>query len=188
MAALLFLAGCSKPKDALPEPAGNTSQFITYTIAAGQHYADRNTLQEVSLSEMKWAVIFDSSAIYTSGSAVNQYDINKLYGFSDNRLGHHQYSARIGWRFSDGALRLFAYVYNAGVSESMEIATVPINEPVLCSISVGKGRYVFTIGEVVVEMPRLSQTEKAEGYRLYPYFGGDEVAPHDIRIQIRNVK
>jgi hypothetical protein len=35
-------------------------------------------------------------------------------------------------------------------------------------------------------MPRAAATVKAKGYRLYPYFGGDETAPHDITISIRD--
>jgi hypothetical protein len=34
-------------------------------------------------------------------------------------------------------------------------------------------------------MPRLASTRKAKGYQLYPYFGGDEVAPHLINIWVK---
>ena len=36
-------------------------------------------------------------------------------------------------------------------------------------------------------LPRTSATSKAEGYKLYPYFGGDESAPHDIFIYIKEL-
>jgi len=36
-------------------------------------------------------------------------------------------------------------------------------------------------------MPRESTTTMAEGYQLYPYFGGDETAPHDIFIWIEKL-
>jgi hypothetical protein len=36
-------------------------------------------------------------------------------------------------------------------------------------------------------MSRTAATEKAKGYRLYPYFGGDELAPHQINIWIKNL-
>ncbi|MEO5783498.1 MAG: hypothetical protein ABIQ07_09520 [Ginsengibacter sp.] len=34
-------------------------------------------------------------------------------------------------------------------------------------------------------LPRTSTTAKAIGYKLYPYFGGDETAPHEIDIWIK---
>ncbi|MGI8584585.1 MAG: hypothetical protein ACR2KX_20540 [Chitinophagaceae bacterium] len=32
---------------------------------------------------------------------------------------------------------------------------------------------------------RTSTTVKANGFKLYPYFGGDETAPHNIYIWIK---
>jgi hypothetical protein len=37
-------------------------------------------------------------------------------------------------------------------------------------------------------MTRESKTEKAEGYKLFPYFGGDETAPHNISIWIKELQ
>jgi hypothetical protein len=116
---------------------------------------------------------------------INQYDINKLYGFSDNNADHHQFSARFGWRWSDNALRLFAYVYNNGIVISKELGSVTIGKEVNCSIKVGEAIYTFIIDEITEYLPRSSTTSLAKGYLLYPYFGGDELAPHDINIWIK---
>jgi hypothetical protein len=187
--ALLLLSGCTKSSDALNEkgtPASPaTTGFIRYTIPKGKHYSDLSAYKAVEISEMKFIVRFDSSAIYTSQSAENQYDINKLYGFSDNNMDHHQYSARIGWRWSDGALRLFAYIYNAGAIQSTEITPVPIGTDIACSIKATSTEYIFTVNGIIEKLPRLSTTPKAKGYQLYPYFGGDEAAPHAIKIWVK---
>ncbi|MDQ3277864.1 MAG: hypothetical protein M3Q06_06035, partial [Bacteroidota bacterium] len=98
------------------------------------------------------------------------------------------YSARLGWRWSEGALRLFAYIYNNGARQEKEVTAVPIGKNILCSIAVTKGAYVFTVDEKLETLPRLSTTPLAKGYRLYPYFGGDETAPHEVRILIREEK
>ncbi|MBD0352813.1 MAG: hypothetical protein ICV65_16845, partial [Flavisolibacter sp.] len=45
---------------------------------------------------------------------------------------------------------------------------------------------IFTINDERTAMPRLSTTPRAKGYLLYPYFGGDEVAPHDVTIRIKS--
>jgi hypothetical protein len=190
MAALLLLCGCKKAVDAIREKAGsssspNTTQFTKYTIFKDQQYCDQNGYRAVETSEMKFVVKFDSSAIYQTMLAENQYDINKLYGFSDNNGDHHQYSARFGWRWNGNYLRLFAYVYNEGTSK--ELAIVAIGTEISCSIQVTSTSYLFTVNGITERLPRMAGTPKGKGYQLYPYFGGDEKAPHDIHIWIRNL-
>lgn len=180
---LLLLASCRKenPSQNLSTP----NNFQQFTIPQGQHYALQNNIKPIETGEMKFVVKFDSSAIYKTANPENQYDINKLFGFSDNGDQHHQFSARIGWRWSDGALRLFAYTYNNGNRDSKEICEVPIGVDVFCSIKVVGEGYQFTANKSVVTMSRQSKTSLGKGYQLYPYFGGDETAPHEIRIWIK---
>lgn len=186
-AVTLLLFSCTKENTSLTPPAAtDPAGFIKYTIKKGEHYASPNGFVPVDTAELKFTVLFDSSAVYTTTNPENQDDINKLYGFADNGAQHHQYSARMGWRWSDGALRLFAYVYNAGKVTSEEISTVPIGTPVRCRITVAGDQYVFYCNEWVKTLPRASTTPKAKGYLLYPYFGGDETAPHDVTIWIKN--
>lgn len=189
---LMLLASCKKTVDAVAEKeiAGNaaTIQFTKYTIRQGQHYCDQNTYRAVETGEMKFVVKFDSTAVYQTESGENQNDINKLLGFSDNNSDHHQYSARFGWRWSNNALRLFAYVYNEGVRTSKELTTTAIGANITCSIKITGSYYLFTVNGVGEKMPRMASTAKAKGYQLYPYFGGDEAAPHDIAVWIRMVE
>ncbi|TDH24572.1 hypothetical protein EXU57_14620 [Segetibacter sp. 3557_3] len=165
-----------------------TTTEVRYTIYRGQHYCTPNVLKLVTVSEMRFTARFDETAQYDLGPGnINQYDINKLYGFSEGYAHQHQ-SARIGWRWSDGALRLFAYVYNAGVREpEREITTVTFGATNTCSIRLAGNTYVFTVNGISVTVPRATSTSRASGYQLYPYFGGDEVAPHDINIWIKNL-
>lgn len=189
LASLIFLPGCKKAVEKILEkdsPAADVSGFVKYTIRKGQQYCDQSSYKAVETAEMKFVVKFDSTAIYQTSSPQNQSDINKLYGFSDNNAGHHQYSARFGWRWSDNALRLFAYVYNEGVVASKELAVANIGKEISCSIQVSNSSYLFTVNGVTEKMPRMAGTAKAKGYQLYPYFGGDETAPHDINIWIRS--
>ena len=188
--AMLF-SNCSKMAETVIDkglsPNTGPSKFIQYTIQKGNQYSDQGIYEPIETGELKFAVKFDSSAIYETKIPQNQYDINKLFGFSDNNADHHQYSARVGWAWNDNALRLYAYVYNQGIRESKEIGTIAIGSIANCSIKVDGSQYIFKINELQVEMPRLSVTEKAKGYQLYPYFGGDEAAPHPINIWIRMI-
>jgi hypothetical protein len=184
-----FLTSCSKMAETIVDKAGATSsteQFIKYTIEKGNQYCNNNSYKAIETTEMKFVVKFDSSAIYEAQLPENQYDINKLYGFSDNNSDHHQYSARFGWRWSDKALRLFAYIYNEGVVLSKELTTIAIGSEINCSIKVTSTNYLFIVNGITTQLPRSATVEKAKGYQLYPYFGGDEVAPHQINIWVKN--
>lgn len=181
---LLLLCACQKEKLSpnTPLPADG---FTKYVIAKGGHYCTGNALVPLETAELKFTVRFDSSAIYQTTDPHNQHDINKLYGFSDNGGQHHQFSARFGWRWSDGALRLFAYTYNNGNRDEKEMGLVVIGKEIFCSIRATGESYTFTLNNKVETLPRLSATPRAKGYRLYPYFGGSEPAPHEVRIWIK---
>lgn len=123
--AMAFTA-CKRQHDVLEtkEDLRQSDSFTKYSILKGQQFCDISVFTPVSYAKMKFEVIFDSSCIYKTLDPANQYDINKLYGFSDNDAHHHQFSAIFGWRFSDDSLRLFGYVYNNSERVSEEICAV----------------------------------------------------------------
>jgi hypothetical protein len=178
---LLFVPGaCNKN-------VGDTieGEYVKYTIAEGEQYCDKNPYTPVSVDELKFIVKFDSTAVYKTKDTLNQHSIDKLYGFSDNYGHDYEFSARIGWRWKNDELHLFSYVYNNSISTpdwSKDLGKVEIGPEINCSIKVKADAYVFTVGGKTVTLPRASKTTKAEGYKLYPYFGGNEIAPHNIMI------
>ena len=190
-ACLMLLSSCNKTIDNFIEKRltspPKTGEFVLYTIKKGEHYATSNVYRAVELSELNFVVRFDSSAIYKTNNEVNQYDINKLYGFSDNNQDHHHYSARFGWSWNENALRLYAYVYNGGKVLKQEMGVADIGKEISCAIQVEAETYHFTMNDAHLTLPRTSTTPLAKGYLLYPYFGGDETAPHDIKIAIKNL-
>ena len=184
--AIIFIISfaCNK-LDLSPKNKGIPKDGSTYTIRQGNHYCDDNIFTDIETAELKFSVRFDSSAIYQTNAPENQEDINKLFGFSDNESQHHLFSARFGWRWSNSTLRLFSYVYNNGELSYQEIGTVQIGTEYNCSIVVTGNSYIFRINDLETVMPRTSTTTMAKGFKLYPYFGGDETAPQDIRIWIK---
>jgi hypothetical protein len=193
--ALLIFSSCSKEiektKSNTPsksETENVSNNYVLYTIAKGQQYSDKSIFAAVKCSQLSFKVKFDSSAIYTTIAESNQSDINKLYGFSDNNADHHAFSARFGWRWSNNALRLFAYVYNNSEMSFKELGTVQIGAESTCSIKVSGNEYIFSLNGTETKVPRASTTTQAEGYKLFPYFGGDESAPHTISIWIQELQ
>ena len=160
--------------------------YTNFTIRQGQHYCDQNSLKSVRTSEMKFMAKFDNSAIYQTVTSENQYDINKLWGFSEG-INNQYNSARIGWSWNQDALRLYGYVYANGVRHYQEITSVTIGPDITCSIKLAGNTYLFTVNGVSVSLPRGPSTTQASGYQQYPYFGGDETAPHLITILIKSL-
>lgn len=184
---IVLLLICCKKQNAVNT---QTSAFITYTIPKSAHYAlgyNSTHLELIRANHLHFTAIFDSSAIYSTTDENNQKDVNKLYGFSDNQASHHLFSARVGWSWYKDSLRLFGYTYNDSVRAIQLLGTFNIGQQIDCNIgidTIGK-QYLFTVNGQTTPMPRMAKTPMIVGYKLYPYFGGDEVAPRAISIKVR---
>ena len=183
----------------MQSPAANkgskpiTSTFTKYTIQAGAHECDQRSLKSVSGTSMSFVAKFDSSAIYPAvvTDYNHAYDVNKLWGFSEG-LNNQYNSARIGWRWLNAELQLFAYVYANGTLlrdpvsyDPPFIKSISIGSEVNCSISISGNNYIFTVDGVTVKTARGTSATKYQGYQQYPYFGGSLTAPHLITIYIK---
>lgn len=179
---------CQKALDIiLTHGQPEAGSYYKYIIEKGSHTANYNIYTPSEYSELRFIVKFDSTAIYETTDPLNQYDVNKLYGFSDNNAHHHTSSARFGWSWSEGSLRLYAYVYDQAVLAIQELGIVQIGAEITCSIVISATSYVFSAGDKSIQVPRTSSTPTAIGYKLFPYFGGDEPAPHRITIRIKEL-
>lgn len=164
---------------------GLVEPYEVFTIKEGSHSSGLK-LEQLQSTVVRFSAIFDESAIYQTLSEVNQHDINKLIGFSDCNAHHHESSARFGWRWLDDQLEIHTYTYLNGERYSEYIGTIELNKAYDFTLSLGKERYRFEVsGYDPVEVKRESKCNYGVYYKLFPYFGGNEVAPHDINIKIK---
>ncbi len=170
---LLLLIGCTKHKNG----------FNIYTIQEGEHSSGFR-VHSLRSDNLSFKCRFNSTAIYQTQDPINQLDINKLYGFSDCNDQHQENSARFGWRWLNNSIEIHAYVYNNGVRSTQYMKSVNIDETHQYSIKIDGDSYIFTIDGEIVVMNRTNNCTTGLYYKLFPYFGGDEVAPHDISIWI----
>jgi hypothetical protein len=186
---LLFAAiACSKQQPDVSVIKENPYPGYTeYLIHAKQHYAVNNTYDVINKKELHFMAIFDSSCIYTSYNPENVYDINKLYGFSDCGSLHHENSARVGWLWNGKMIELYGYCYVDSVRKSILLGTTPIGVSAELTINVQPNQYQFTYKGTTIRMPRHCTGPSIQGYRLLPYFGGDETAPHDVHVFIKDL-
>lgn len=179
-----FLSCSKKTDDPAPPPAFNGKKYV---IAAGAHETTDPIVFKTT-TELKFKAKFDSSAIYTSIDPANQYDTNKLLGLSDCNTLHQTNSARFGWRWVNNQLEIMAYCYIDAVRpEPVRVAVVDLNTVNTYSIAFESDRYLFTVNDT--NKVEVSKNCNYNGlrYKLYPYFGGDEVAPHEVRIWIEEL-
>ncbi len=167
------------------DPAPKEPEAIFYLIPKGQH-STQSPFKFVDVASIRFEATFDNSARYSTVDPSNQADINKLYGVSDCNTNHQSNSARFGWRWYNDRLEIHAYTYVQGKRNIAYITSVQPGQKNSYAIQIGDGAYTFTVNEKSLSMPRTC-SQAASGYQLYPYFGGDEPAPHDISIRIREL-
>lgn len=178
LSVLFIVVGCRKKTQ---------DGYMAYTIKSGKHSSVFKFTSHTS-DVLKFDAIFDSSAIYDTEDPVNQYDINKLYGFSECNQHHQNNSARFGWRWLNGKLEIHGYVYNNGERLSQYITSVSLGESHTYQIRITDDWYLFRVDNELANLPRTNNCDMGLYYMLYPYFGGDETAPHDIKILIKQEK
>jgi hypothetical protein len=136
-------------------------------------------------------VIFDFSCKYELPGN-DQYDTNKLFGIG-YLWSHHKDSARVGWRWDIDLNRFIisAYCYINGDRQIHELGEVLANKPYVIEIAITDSMYIFkitkensaTVGGAIID----HYHRKKFSFPLGLYFGGNKPAPHDMKIQIKNV-
>lgn len=183
LAILLIGTACSE----IYEP-----KEIEYLIPGGQHESRiqngfaADKIRTLKSSHLTFTARFDQTARYDLGNN-NQYDINKLMGFSDCNSLHHENSIRFGWRYSieKDNIEIFAYAYSNSVVNYHYMGDVAIDQTALYQVQITEQTFLLQLnGDVSFELERTANCDKGLYYMLFPYFGGNEVAPHDISIFI----
>jgi hypothetical protein len=170
----------------LKDEETKNDSVVLYTIPAGSHYSNQSAYRALNVSQIRFKARFDSSAVYQTVHKNNQGDINQLYGMSDCESDHQMNSARFGWRWVNNVLEIWAYSYVNSERKYVFVTTVPLNANITYGIIFSDTNYIFSANDTEVSLPRHCKGQ-AKGYKLYPYFGGDENAPHKITIEIEDL-
>jgi hypothetical protein len=162
------------------------SKFIEYTIKKGKHYCSNLFRLKLYLwkSKLSYNVIFTESCKYDLPYP-QSLAVNKLFGLSYGY--HHNNSTRFGWHYNYGQIQLFAYCYVNKVRKESFICALNIGETYKLSILKTRDKYFFAVsGQGVLAQKSIIHNKTINmGYQLFPYFGGTEVAPQDIKILLQ---
>ena len=162
-----------------------------YVIRQGSHRALPFSLGVyIDKKVMTRNVTFHPDCRYDLGNE-NQQDWNKLFG-----LGYlwslHTDSARFAWRYNKekDCIEIAAYAYVDGERIMEYICNIQIGHTYTLSLDVTESRYTFTVNWGIVTMGQeevLKNRSKIISYKLGLYFGGNEVAPHEMHVTIDRV-
>lgn len=163
------------------------AQATDFIIQAGDHYSSPRKVELFRGKEMNFKVQFVGPTDYDLGDD-DQYDVNKLYGTSDCGGTHQENSARIGWRWLNNKLEILAYTHINGSFDFKLIGEAKANTVINFKIALtnDNSQYQFTMNTKTVTMARGCQESIMSGYKLYPYFGGNKLAPKDFHLQIED--
>ena len=153
-------------------------------IPGGKHESDQ-PFKLFPGDTLQFKAKFTNSAQYECENPQNQTDINKLIGFSDCNMPHQKYSARIGWRWYNQELQIFSYVYDNGTRKFDYLSSVPLNTFITYKIIKLKDGYLFSAENSQKKIITSEYCPASSNYILWPYFGGNEKAPHDIVIHLQ---
>ena len=115
---------------------------------------------------------------------IDQQDINKLWGigFGNLLLGdHHKNSIRLGSYYNPVSenIQWFDYSYENFIRNYGFITLSNINELIEFPFKLKENSFIIGNKEVPYKYP-----EDRTGYYLFPYFGGNNPAPHDVKIKM----
>jgi len=156
------------------------NDFKVYKIYQGNHYCNGWRLLKAN-NDIRFSFIFSGDCIYNESAQVCS-GWNKLYGISD--INNHSNSARIGWRCVCGKIVLGWYVYVNGLCSSGYMDTIQAGQE-------GTGRIMYGGSDLTIQVNNkfvvLKGTQEPTAlFYQFPYFGGEETAPRDMTIYIKN--
>ena len=180
---LLVLISCNKEDE---------DGYRVYTIDRGSHYSDgpidKLFGNDNRADSWEWEIIFESSCIYSEldlFNPSNYLDVNKLIGFSDCDRHHSQYSCRVGWRASGDSIELLIYKRDDNNIEFKSLKKIYPDQIVNVTLDFKDTTYISCIDGICDTLVRPCPDWSGRKYSLFPFFGGQETAPHKMKIRIK---
>lgn len=166
-----------------------------FRIKRGKHSAKGIHFNFTFKKNVTFKCKFNKSCLYYFDDN-DKYDINKLCGFSTTWF-HQRQSGRIGWRCLDGErIEIVTYSYNDGTREQTETDILGIvlpDQEFIVSIEDNEDMYIYTFENLSVDNSYVKAVDKKQKdwfffhYLLFPYFGGNKTAPHDMTLYVKKI-
>ncbi len=164
-----------------------------YLIKKGAHYCSVGLFERIGaigwkIKKYSIRFVLHNACWWAPKRNDDDLDLNKLSGVSYG-LNDHSNSVRLVWRpdfDNSGKIMIYGYTYDklsTGQHTSLYITTVQTGQTCDGLIEVIGNQYSITVNGVNVKMDN-THPDPSMCFRLYPYFGGNNVAPQDMLIDI----
>ena len=195
-----YIYGCIKLGDffLLSDPACNFDQnkdvMRFYLIQKGSHYASMSIFEKIgaigwNIRALSFRFVFRKECWWAPARNPDDYDQNKLAGIGFG-LNHHNNSVRLTWVpdfEKEGMIRVSGYTYDEKKDDPKftiaYITSVHVGETVKGKIESRDGGYFITVNDVTIRMDNAKKDPNL-CFRLFPYFGGNNTAPHDMVVEL----
>jgi len=164
--------------------------YKNFHINKCRHYPTGINFDTTTSNTNSCSAFFDENCLYQI-EGENNSDVNKLWGFP-SAIHHQIQSARLGWRCQDGEnIEILTYCYKDSAinfDELHVIDTIKPNDILNCTLINTRFEYIFQYSR---DNYSIEQTVSKSSdcfpihYYLFPYFGGNETAPHDMDIYLK---
>lgn len=138
-------------------------------------------------------ISFGYGCRYNLPGTYNDEDVNKLFGIGFFPH-HHKNSARFGWHYNNDTYKIVitAYCYIDGKRVIEKMTEVPVGFAYDYELLINPFSYSLTIfnpnnGMVMSEKIIPHNGVGKLSYPLSVYFGGNNKAPHDLEISMKNL-
>jgi len=152
-----------------------------HTIKKDKHTATNRCIRFVGNNQIRFDFFVSPSWLYDEKAPGFQSGWNKLIGISDG-LKQHKNSVRLGWRCIDNTIYMGAYCYINGERRISEMVEVPMGWN-SGSVTITNTHYRVQINNRIFNYEKSNKSL----FRLmmYPYFGGNSKAPHEMEFKFR---
>lgn len=161
---------------------------MLYKIKKGNHRSGLHFSPCLFKEELKFSFKLSNECWFNKVNT-DDWDINKIYGVSFGY--HHKNSIRLGWVPSDhkNMIDLYAYYYNDSARRFDKICTIYAGQEYHCTLINKSDINLFEIkiykDSLIANIIKDFKYPSFKiGYKLFPYFGGDNVAAKDLTVEI----
>ncbi len=167
----------------------------SYLIKQGNHYCNVSIFERLFSIGTNVKRIFFSFKLHpecwwSPARNSDDNDLNKLYGLSFGLNSDHSNSVRLAWKPDfkvNNKIDIYGYIYDEKQTDpkqtSLYITSVQAGADCMAMITNNGDKYEFMVNSVNAEMPN-THPDPGLCFRLFPYFGGNNTAPHNMTIEI----
>ena len=193
LAVPMLISNCQSCGSSSSGPSLASVSDAAFEIPAGSHDSSPGGIDATRVQSdldrfLSFQARFSPDAAYITADPANQGDWNKLMGLTTVNI--HGDSLRLGWRYApaSGLIELGLYAYVDGARVDQLITSVPLDTWLDATLLWTEDLVHAEVNGVVAEAPGpAAYIPRSTWVLRTAYFGGDETAPQDIHVDVRDV-